>query len=144
MRSMQEPDGYFPYRHTVCPEEIDSNGHANNVAYVEWMQRAAVAHSAALGWPGERYRRLGSGWVARSHTITYFRPAFAGEQIVVRTWVADMKKATSTRRYRIVREADGQLLAEAETHWAYIDYATGRPTRIAREVMDSFPTGAAP
>ena len=128
----------FEYLHTVAENEIDALGHANNVAYVEWMQSAAVAHSAARGWPGQRYRQLGSGWVVRSHTIAYHRPAGGGEQIVVRTWVATMKKVTSIRRYRIIRRGDEQLLATAETKWAFIDYATGQPARIPREIAGSF------
>ena len=44
----------------VVPESaIDRNGHVNNVRYVQWMQDAAEAHSASLGWPTERYAALG-------------------------------------------------------------------------------------
>lgn len=128
----------YHHRHTVLQGEIDSLGHANNVAYVVWMQSAAVAHSQQLGWPGSRYRALGKGWVARAHKIEYVRPAFAGEEIVVETWVADMKKVTSLRRYRIRRAADNTLLAKAETEWAFIDYATGRPVRITQEVLGAY------
>ena len=128
----------FEYLHTVADGEIDALGHANNVAYVEWMQAAAMAHSTAQGWPGERYRQLGSGWVVRSHNIEYRQPASAGNRIVVRTWVATMKKVTSIRRYRIVRLDDEELLATAETKWAFIDYATGQPTRIPRQIAGSF------
>jgi acyl-CoA thioester hydrolase len=128
----------YEYRHTIRDEEIDGLGHANNVAYLDWMQSAAVAHSTTQGWPGERYRRLGSGWVVRSHTIEYRQPAFAGDRIVVRTWVATMKKATSLRRFHIFREPDDVLLAVAETRWAFVNYATGQPTRIPREVADAF------
>ncbi len=128
----------YEYRHTVRQDEIDGLGHANNVAYVDWMQSAAIAHSAAQGWTGQRYHRLGSGWVVRSHKIDYLQPAFAGDRIVVRTWVATMKKATSLRRYRIFRQSDEILLATAETKWAFIDYGTGNPMRIPREVAESF------
>ena len=48
----------YHHRHTVLQSEIDSLGHANNVAYVEWMQLAAVAHSAAQGWPGDWTARI--------------------------------------------------------------------------------------
>jgi len=130
----------FEYLHTVADDEIDEQGHANNVAYVAWMQAAAIAHSAALGWTAERYRQLGQGWVARSHTIEYLRPAVAGDEIVVQTHVADMKKVTSTRVYRIIRRADGELLARAETNWAFVNYATGKPTRIPAEIAHAFPT----
>jgi acyl-CoA thioester hydrolase len=131
------PDVYEHF-HTVADDEIDALGHANNVAYVEWMQAAAVAHSTAQGWPGQRYQALGAGWVVRSHTIEYHQPASAGEQIVVRTWVATMKKVTSIRRYRMVRRADEELLATAETKWAFIDYATGQPARIPRQIAGAF------
>jgi acyl-CoA thioester hydrolase len=129
----------FVFPHVVAETEIDSLGHANNVAYLEWMQSAAVAHSAAQGWPGERYRQLGRGWVVRSHRIEYFQPALAGQRIVVRTWVATMKKVTSLRRYRILRADDEALLAEAETNWAFIDFRRGGPVRIDREIAAAFP-----
>ncbi len=160
----------FAYPHTVTAEEIDEQGHANNVVYVAWMQAAAIAHSATLGWTAQRYLELGMGWVARRHTIEYIRPAYEGDEIVVQTHVADMKRATSTRLYRIIRRgpgsgqvhvfgqpvsaecvvtpkngpvpcrlADGELLAKAETHWAFISYATGKPTRIPAEISNAFP-----
>ena len=128
----------YEYRHTVRDDEIDGLGHANNVAYVDWMQAAAVAHSKANGWPGERYRQEGCGWVVRSHTIEYLQPAFAGDCLVVRTWVATLRKATSLRRYQILRAADGTLLATAETKWAFIDYTTRQPMRIPPKVAESF------
>ncbi len=128
----------YEHHHTVRDDEIDGLGHANNVAYVEWMQSAALAHSTAQGWPGERYHRMGCGWVVRSHTIEYRQPALAGDLVVVRTWVATMKKATSLRRYRILRKTGGLLLAVAETKWAFIDYTTKNPMRVPREVAQSF------
>jgi acyl-CoA thioester hydrolase len=131
------PDVYY-HSHLVEPAEIDELGHANNVAYIVWMQAAAVAHSAAQGWPGSRYRELGQGWVVRSHAIEYLQPAFAGDRVVVETWVATMKKVTSLRRYRIVRAGDGGLLATAETNWAFVDLAGGKPARIPPEVVAAF------
>lgn len=128
----------FEYHHTVAAEEIDSLGHANNVAYIQWMQDAAVAHSAAQGWDGPRYRRLGCGWVVRSHRIEYRQPALAQQAIVVRTWVAGMKRVSSLRRYRILRGSDQALLAEAETNWAFINFGTGQPVRIPAEMAASF------
>ncbi len=128
----------FLYRHRVRADEIDLLGHANNVAYVRWLQDAAVAHSDAQGWPGRRHLALGSGWVVRSHYIEYLEPARSGDEIVVQTWVASFKKVTSVRRYRIYRAADALLLARAETHWAYVVYATGKPCRIPQEVIDAF------
>ncbi len=128
------------YEHllVVAPQEIDRLGHANNLAYLAWMQAAALAHSAAQGWPAERYERLGTGWVVRSHEIKYLQPAYAGQNVVVRTWVADMGKVASTRRYKIVRSDDETLLASAATQWAFVDFETGTLRRIPEEVQQAF------
>ncbi len=128
----------YEHVHTVEDDEIDALKRASNVAYVKWMLDAAVAHSAAQGWPAEAYERLGSGWVVRSHKIEYRRPALPGDRVVVRTWVATMDAATSLRRYRMERAGDGTLLATAETLWAYIDFATGRPMRVPPDVARAF------
>jgi acyl-CoA thioester hydrolase len=82
---------------------------------------------------------LGRGWVVRSHKIEYLQAAVAGDRIVVRTWVATMKKVTSLRRYQIHRVGDDVLLARAETNWAFINFATGQPVRIPPEIADDFP-----
>jgi acyl-CoA thioester hydrolase len=81
---------------------------------------------------------LGQGWVARSHFIEYLRPAYARDEIIVETHVSEMKKVTSTRVYRVVRRSDGEPLAKAETQWAFIDYATGKPTRIPQEIVQAY------
>lgn len=129
----------FCYFHQVQPDEIDALGHANNVVYVQWLQDAAVQHSIACGWPPQRHLELGAGWVVRSHYIEYLAPARLGDKIVVQTWVVDFKKATSRRRYRIYRASDGQLLAQAETLWAFVRYSSGQPSRIPSEIIASFP-----
>lgn len=128
----------FEFACTVETEDIDALGHASNLAYLKWMQSAALEHSAAQGWPGTAYQALGAGWVVRSHQIEYLKPAHSGDRIIVRTWVADLKKVTSLRRYRIVRLSDGLLLATAATDWAFIHYATGMPRRIPVEVSQAF------
>ena len=128
------------WTHTVVDADLDGLGHANNISYLKWMQSAALAHSAAQGWPAEAYAALGCGWVVRTHFIEYLSPALLNDQIVVRTWVADMKKVTSLRRFLIQTVRDNQpfILAKAETNWAFIDYRTGFPKRVPPEVLGAF------
>ena len=128
---------YFEYPHTVTEADIDELGHAGNFHYVKWMQHAAIAHSTANGWPPQKYNELGAGWVIRSHQISYLKPAFEGEPIVIKTWVASMKPASSLRRYEILN-ARGEILARAETDWAFVNYARQKPIRIPAEVANCF------
>lgn len=128
------------WTHIVAEADLDGLGHANNISYLKWMQSAALAHSAAQGWPPEAYSALGCGWVVRTHFIEYLSPALLGDTIVVRTWIADMKKVTSLRRFKIITNRGGEetVLANAETNWAFIDYRTSTPKRIPAEVSGAF------
>ena len=128
----------YEHTHVVAADEIDALGHANNLTYFHWMLRAALDHSASQGWPSSAYRALGRGWVVRSHTIKYLKSALAGDELIVRTWVAELKHYSCLRRYKIVRRRDDALLASASTEWAFIDYATGNLLRIPSEVVNAF------
>jgi acyl-CoA thioester hydrolase len=113
-------------------------GHVNNIEFMRWLQDAAVAHSTAQGWPPKSYRQLGLGWVVRSHFIEYLLPAFVDDEIIVRTWIADMKRVTSLRRYELLRPADGKQLAVAATNWAFVEFATHQLRRVPPEVLNAF------
>lgn len=128
----------FTYELTVAQAAIDEQGHVNNLEYVRWMQEAAIAHSAAQGWTAARYLEIGAGWVARSHWIEYLQPAFAGDPIVVYTWVANFRKIRSLRKYKMVRTSDLVVLAVAETDWAFIGLEHRVPRRVPSEVADAF------
>ena len=128
----------YEHRHTVRQDEIDEQGRAGNLEFLKWMQEAAVAHSSAQGWPPERYRCTGAGWVVRRHTIEYLRPAHENDRVVVRTWVANFRKIRSLREYRILRPADDSVLAVAATDWTFVGLQYGTPRRVPQELIDSF------
>lgn len=128
----------YRWTHVVTPDEIDEQNHVNNLEYLRWTQTAAVEHSAAQGWTAERYREEGSAWVVRSHSIEYLAAAIEGDSIEVVTWVSGFRKVTSLRKFRVIRPADGILLARAETDWAYIGAKHNVPRRIPQTLIDSF------
>ena len=128
----------FSYRFTIPTEANDFNGHVNNVMYVQWMQDVATRHSDAQGCTFESCQRLNAAWVVRAHQIEYLRPAYAGEELEIQTWVCNLKRTRSLRRYRFVRICDQTLLARAETDWVFINTTTGRPLSIPAEVSDCY------
>lgn len=128
----------FTQRLVPTPESIDVNGHVNNIEYLRWMQEVATLHSAAQGWGRERYVQTRTSWVIRSHTIEYLRPAYAGEAILLGTWIAGFAEQTSPRRYLFLRAADRKVLARAETLWVYVDATTGRPCAIPEALRTAF------
>ena len=121
---------------TIPPESIDENGHVNNVVYVQWMQDIAVEHYTSLG--GVEAQGNGSTWVVREHKIEYLLPAFAGEEIEIRTWVENIRRVRSLRKYEFVRRSDQKTLVRGETDWVYVDVSTGKPRAVPDWMFDLF------
>ena len=136
--TISDTPGVFAQTFSIPHDAIDELGHVSNLKYLAWMQDIAIQHSAAQGWPVERYFDNGAVWVVRSHFITYIRPAFAGETITLRTWVAEFRQRSSSRRYLVRRTNDQRDLVEAETVWVYVDRQSGRPRRIPDELRVAF------
>ena len=128
------PDYAFNHVFSVAESDIDQLGHANNVAYVRWVQDVAAAHWHHLYPPAPTPPP--QVWVVQEHRVRYLRPAYAGEELRVSTWVADVRGASSQRLTRIERVADGQLLCAAETQWVLLDAGSGRPVRVPGEVAE--------
>ena len=120
----------------VGPESIDAVGHVNNREYLRWMEEIAVEHSAAQGWPMERYFESGHAWVASTHFIEYLRPAFDGDALDLYTWIATWDRRTSVRRYAMTRQR--KLVARGETCWTFVELATGRACDLPGSVTAAF------
>ncbi len=128
----------FEQQKVPTAADVDALGHVNNIVYVRWVQDIAVAHSDAAGFDLATYQREGAVFVVRRHEVEYLRPAYDGEQLVLRTWIADWKGASSWRETRVLRVSDGQEVVRARTLWAYIDAVTGRPRRIPKAIVEAF------
>lgn len=121
----------------VLPEDIDAQGIANNVQVLAWMNRAAIAHSTALGWDVARYVREGAWFVVRRHEIDYVHSARLGDRLELRTWPGFRKAASAHRYHEIVRD-NGDVIARGINIWAYVDVVTGRPRRMTQEMVGTF------
>jgi acyl-CoA thioester hydrolase len=122
----------------IPASSIDENGHVNNVVYVQWMQDIAVEHYSSIG--GVAAQGPAATWVVREHKIEYLLPAFEGEEIEIKTWVENLRRVRSLRKYEFVRKSDGRILVQGETDWVFVDVKTGMPRPIPEEVSRVFLT----
>lgn len=120
---------------TVPARAIDANGHANNVEYIRWMQDAAISHADAAGGSAAA-RAAGASWVVRSHHVEYLQPVFEKEAVTVLTWVSDVRRIRSRRKYLIFKNTT--LAAKAETEWVFVDAKTGKQRPIPAAVSTTF------
>jgi acyl-CoA thioester hydrolase len=126
----------FTYTLTVPQNVIDEYGHVNNVIYLQWMQDAAMRHPESIS---EYKQPENTGWFAREHRIEYLSPAYAGDEIEIRTWISEIKRVRAIRKYEFVRKIDGKVLTKGETLWIFVQLTTGKPISIPAEVLALIP-----
>ena len=130
------PISIFSYRFTVPQSAIDDYGHVNNVVYLQWMQDLAIRHPQAIP---EYKLPENTGWFAREHRIEYLAPAYLGDEIEARTWIAEIKRVRGQRKYEFIRKADGKVIVKGESQWIFVELTTGRPVSIPPEILALFP-----
>ena len=131
-------ESVFRFDIEVTKNDVDLNGHVNNVVYIQWMQDAAVAQARASGCM-KASQAVGAIWVVRTHHIEYLSPLFAGDKVTMFTWPASFQRVRSTRKYKFVRVKDGAVIARAETDWVFVNAQTGKPQSIPDEVRNTLP-----
>ena len=122
----------------VPDADIDRQGHVNNVAFVRYIQDVAVAHWTAVAPDAVR---AAFTWVVRRHELEYLRPAFPGEELLLRTWVGEPSGATWERFTEVLRAGEDRPLVTARTVWVLLDAASGRPRRVDAALVARFAEG---
>lgn len=124
---------------TVAVEEIDILGHANNAAYVSWLERCAWRHSEYLGLNFASYQRLDRAMAVVRHEIDYVASAYLEDQLQVATWIIEWDtRFKMTRHFEIVRPKDRKILLRARTAFACIELSTGKARRMPSEFIEGY------
>ena len=118
----------------VVAADIDAYQHVNNAVYVNWFDRTAWSHSAALDVPVERCIALDRGMAVLRTLVAYLRPALRNDRVLVATWLLRGSSPLRVRRRFQVRKCDdGTTLARAEIDYVCIELSSGRPMRWPAE-----------
>src|ERR671910_572745 len=126
-RSVPDPEHpAFETYFRVRFHEVDGLGHANNAAYLNYLEQAAIDHATFLGLDLQRLQALGGVFVARRHEVVFLKPTFTGDLLRVVTWSG--------------MPAEDTLVAQATTEWVFASNQ-GRPRRIPNEVVSLFRAG---
>lgn len=136
-RLLEPPAGrqVFSQAFTPTPSDIDDNGHVNNVVYLDWAQRLAIAHWNSRARPEDRDA---FAWVALRHEVDYRRPLLPGETAQARTWVSETTEGARFDRYVRIDGPDGAMCAQVKTTWVLIEKASGRPRRVPPPMLAMF------
>lgn len=129
----------FVQPQSVGPEHLDRFGHTNNVIYLSWLEQVAWAHSISLGLGFDAYERLDAGCVARRHELDYLAATFAGDELLLGTWIAECDaRLTMWRAYQIIRVDDGKTVLRGRTQWVCVNLKNGKPKRMPPEFVEAY------
>ncbi|AIR91555.1 acyl-CoA thioesterase [Pseudomonas cremoricolorata] len=123
----------------VGAQDIDGLGHANNAAYVTWLERSAWRHSQRLGLDLAEYRRLDRAMAVVRHEIDYLAAGYEDDELQLATWIVEWdQRLRMTRHFQLKRPSDGLTLLRARTTFACIELSTGRPRRMPGEFLEGY------
>ena len=136
-RLLEPPPGRQVYHLEFHPtlDDIDENGHVNNVVYLRWAQDMGVAHWRSRA-PADTLTSY--AWIALRHEIDYRRELKLGEVAQGRTWVAEAAQGPRFDRFIRIDGPDGAMCAQIITTWVFIEQATRRPRRVPDWVVPLF------
>jgi len=122
--------GLFAIAHAVAAGETSELvPHANNIVILGWIDAIASLHGAHAGAARADLATAGRMWFVARHEVDYLGEAFAGDRLILATWVEKLGRTSLVRATRILRE-DGTALTRASSRWALVDLASRRPTAI--------------
>lgn len=127
---------YRMYR-PVTYSEVGADYKADMAQIINYFQDCSCFQSDSLGVGPKNMETLGKVWILNSWQVIVSRYPEYGEQITVGTWAYDFKGPLGMRNF-IIDDASGQRLAQANSVWAMIDMATGRPVRVDATQIEAY------
>ncbi|MBI3913998.1 MAG: acyl-[acyl-carrier-protein] thioesterase [Chloroflexi bacterium] len=116
--------------------EVDERGNVHHAVLVNWFQETAFQASTALGYGVAEYAALGTAWVVRELDVEFLADARYGDEVVIESWVSDVRRVRSHRDCVARRARDGALLAHLRIDWVYVDRTTGMLRRVPAEISE--------
>ncbi len=129
----------FIVDHRVDAQDIDGLGHANNTSYMRWCEKVSWAHSASLGITLDTYLAMRRAMVIRRCEYDYLLAAYAGEPLLLATWVVECDGIIRiVRRFQIRHARHGGTLLRARTEFVCINLDNGRANRMPQQFADAY------
>ena len=107
--------------------ELDPYRHLNHSVYIQYFETGRIDLFKNVGWSLTQMADLGTQIVVVSIETQFIAPGVEGDELVVETWVEDVKRVSMHFGQRLVRGDD--VLAIQSVHGACVSL-DGRPKRI--------------
>ncbi len=113
--------------------ELDPYRHLNHSVYIQYFEVGRIDLFAAFGWSLGHMEDLGTQIVVTEIETRFLTPGVEGDDLVVETWVEEVKRVSTVFGQRIMR--DEEVLATQKVRGACVTL-DGRPTRFPDELLE--------
>ena len=121
-----------PFIHKVQYYETDKMGITHHANYIHWLEEARIDMMEQLGYPYERLEAEGVGIPVTTISFEYKASTTFPECIRIEPRIVSFNGVILEMRYRLLRESDGCLVAQASSRHAFVE-KTGRIARMKRD-----------
>jgi acyl-CoA thioester hydrolase len=108
--------------------ETDAQGIVNNADYLSYFEVGRVEWLRAAGLSYRELEKEGYGLVVVEALARYKRPAFFDDELTVRTELTELKRASLSFGYTVLR--GDEVLVTGRTLHGCMDLTTGKPRRL--------------
>lgn len=108
--------------------EIDHTKKLTLPSVINYFQDCSTFQSEELGVGFAFLEQHKKAWVLNFWQIVVERYPKIGEEIEVSTWPTDFRGYFGNRNF-LLKDADGEVIACANSLWVFMDMETGRPTK---------------
>ncbi len=122
------------YRGIVYPWHCDHMGHMNVMWYVGKFDEATWNLFALIGITPEYIREQGHGMAAVQQNITYKQELIAGDVVVVRSQVLEVREKVIRFQHELINEGNDELAAVCELTGVHLDLRTRKSRPLPPEI----------
>ena len=131
--------GRYEFEGRVRYSEIDHRGTMTLPALINYFQDSSTFQSEAIGLGMDRLKHDRKAWVLSYWQVIVERYPQMCEKITTGTFATEFKGLYGNRNF-YMKDGSGELIARANSIWAFMDLEKGRPVRPTAEHIDPYGT----
>ncbi len=135
-QSANLPVPVFHTRLKVRWNELDANGHVNNMYYQSYFDQARIEAFEQAGLSIAALRERGIGPVIFKAELDYKRELKHPDSITISTWVEEHRRSRGVLAQQIESDRTGEIVCRARFHGVFMDLAAGRPLPFPQELTN--------
>ncbi len=130
----------YSFESRIRFSEIDHKKKLTLPGIINYFQDCTTFQSEVLGLGVDYLSKYQRAWVLSAWQVEILRYPQIMEEISVHTWASGFRKMLGERNF-CMKDREGNILAQANSLWVYMDLAKERPIKPAEEELALYGVG---